>query len=148
MRFRTKIASVVSALALLVGGVALASPSSALGKVKCDKTTQPAVSVGSYDPIVNHNGQGASHEHQFFGNIAWRSLANPNTANYSDLAGKATNCRVAADTAGYWIPTLRYKSGPKAGQLVPAQQFTAYYRSFDHRTFGAGRAFPADTRLV
>ena len=31
---------------------------------------------------------------------------------------------------------------------MPAQQFTAYYRSFDHKQFGEGAALPADTRLV
>ena len=58
------------------------------------------------------------HEHQFFGNIAWHSLANPNAANYADLVGRANNCRkvlglsnYSADSAGYWTPTLRYVSG-------------------------------------
>lgn len=132
-----------------------AGAASALGKVKCDVSGQPAVAVGSYDPIVNHNSPGPSmHEHQFFGNIAWHSLANPNAANYADLVGKATNCRnvlglsYSADSAGYWTPTLRYVSGPKAGQLIPAQQFTAYYRSASGATFGAAQPIPADTRLV
>jgi len=144
------------ALIALVSVTALmsAAPANALGKVKCDLNTQPVVAVGHYDPIVNHNGTGSEHEHQFFGNIAWHSLANPNKANYADLEGKANNCRAvlgestSPDSAGYWIPTLRYNSGPKAGQLVPAQQFTAYYRTFDHKDFGQGMAFPADTRLV
>ena len=130
------------------------APAQALGKVKCDGNKQPVVAVGRYDPIVNHNGTGSAHEHQFFGNTAWHSLAKPNNANYTDLEGATNNCRsvlglsTSADSAGYWIPTLRYHSGPKAGQLVPAQQFTAYYRSFDHKDFGQGMAFPADTRLV
>lgn len=150
-----KIIALISMLALAFAmAFAASTPASALGKVKCDVNNQPAVSVGTYDPIVNHNGTGASHEHQFFGNIAWHSLSNPNTANYSDLVGKANNCRkvlglsYSADSAGYWIPTLRYTSGPKAGQLVPAQQFTAYYRSAAGTTFGAAQPIPADTRLV
>lgn len=138
----------VGAVALLLGMLFAAPSAQALGKVKCDKTTQPAVAIGQYDPIVNHNGTGAPHEHQFYGNIAWHSLANPDTANYADLVGKAHNCRVAADSAGYWTPTLRYISGPKAGQLVPAQQFTAYYRAFNGATTGPGMAFPPDTRLI
>jgi hypothetical protein len=144
------------ALIALVSTTALlsAAPAQALGKVKCDDTAQPVVAVGRYDPIVNHNGTGSAHAHQFFGNTAWHSLANPNTANYEDLEGKANNCRkvldqsTSADSAGYWIPTLRYNSGPNAGDLVPAQQFTAYYRTFDHNDFGEGMAYPADTRLV
>lgn len=142
--FRQLVAAV--ALALLAAMILTPAPSFALGKVKCGDNG--AVAVGSYDPIVNHNGTGSAHEHQFFGNIAWHSLANPNTANYPDLAGKANSCRVSVDSAGYWIPSLRYTSGPKAGQLVPAQQFTAYYRSFDHKDFGPGLPYPADTRLV
>lgn len=150
-----RLTAIVAAFILaLAGAIAFATPSLALGKVKCDVNNQPAVAVGTYDPIVNHNGQGAMHEHQFFGNIAWHSLANPNTANYEDLVGKTNNCRkvlgltYSADSAGYWIPTLRYTTGPKAGQLVPAQQFTAYYRSAAGTTFGPAVAFPADTRLV
>jgi hypothetical protein len=147
-------AALVAAV-LSVVGVMAAAPSSALGKVKCDVNNQPAVSIGAYDPIVNHNQASAAHEHQFFGNVAFHSLANPNTANYADLVGKANNCRkvlglsYSADSAGYWIPTLRYTSGTKAGQLIPAQQFTAYYRPFTNTgKFGAGQAFPADTRLI
>lgn len=136
----------LAALLAIASGL-VATPAYALGKVKCDRNTQPAVSVGRYDPIVNHRQQ-AMHEHQFFGNIAWHQLADPSAAGYTDLVGKATNCRIAADTAGYWTPTLRYTSGPKAGQLVPAQQFTAYYRAFDGATYGPGLPFPPDTRLV
>jgi hypothetical protein len=140
-------------LAALLGAAVLTSaPAQALGKVKCDVNNQPTVSIGNYDPIVNHNQTSAAHEHQFFGNIAWHSLANPNAANYADLVGKANNCRkvlglsYSADSAGYWIPTLRYKA---TGKLVPAQQFTAYYRPFTNTgKFGPGQAFPADTRLI
>jgi hypothetical protein len=153
---RTKFLALLAVLALIATTIiGMASPAQALAKVKCDTDGTPTVSVGNYDPIVNHNQAASMHEHQFFGNKAWLGLTNPNAANYADLVGKANNCRkvlglsYSADSAGYWIPTLRYKAGsPKAGQLIPAQQFTAYYRSFDFNTFGAGRAFPADTRLI
>ena len=115
----------------------------------------PTVAIGQYDPITNHNGTGAAHEHQFFGNTAWHALPNPNTANYADLVGKQNNCRnvlglpYSADSAGYWTPTLRYKAGtPKAGQLIAGRQFTAYFRGYNGQTFGPGMAFPADTRLI
>lgn len=143
---RHRLRTTLTLVALLLAATVLAAPNAtALGKVKCDKSGQPAVAVGSYDPIVNHNGTGSAHEHQFFGNIAWHSLANPNTANYDDLVGRAHNCRVVADSAGYWIPSLRRTD---TGALVPAQQFTAYYRAFDGATFGPGAPFPPDTRLV
>ena len=151
---RHPIIAALAATALAVAAIVTAPAATALGKIKCDTNTQPAVAIGSYDPIVNHNQPAAAHEHQFFGNTAWHTLPNPNTANYADLAGKANNCRTvlglgySADSAGYWIPTLRYKTGPNAGQLVPAKQFTAYYRSFDHRSFGTAAPIPADTRLI
>lgn len=152
---RKTIVGIFATLGMILALMFTAMPSNALGKVKCDSNNQPTVSLGWYDPIVNHNDPGPSmHEHQFFGNIAWHSLGNPNTANYSDLEGKTNNCRkvlglsYSADSAGYWVPTLRYKSGRTAGKLVPAQQFTAYYRAFDGSTFGPGMAYPADTRLV
>lgn len=146
--------AVIMAAVLVLVGLSAPLPAQALGKVKCDVNNQPAVAVGSYDPIVNHNGDGAGHEHQFFGNTAWHALSNPNTANYGDLVGQDNNCRpvlglpYSADSAGYWIPTLRYVSGPRAGELVPAQQFTAYYRPAAGGKFGPARAMPADTRLV
>lgn len=152
---RRMILSALAVLALLLAAVVTSAPAaSAMGKIKCDVSGQPAVSVGSYDPIVNHNGVGAAHEHQFFGNIAWHSLANPNTANYADLVGKANNCRkvlgltYSADSAGYWIPTLRYVSGPNAGKIIPAQQFTAYYRAASGAQIGPAQAIAADTRLI
>lgn len=139
-------------VALLTGLtlVAWLMPASAQakGKVKCGDSG-PA-RIAKVDPILHHDeAPGAGqHEHQIFGNNAWVDLPNPNAANYDDLAGHGTDCRVSADTAGYWTPTLRYTSGPKAGQDVPAQQFTAYYLSWDHQPNGEGEAFPPDTRLV
>jgi hypothetical protein len=144
---------VVALAATAFAGTVVASPSAdALGKIRCDANRTPTVAIGAYDPIMDHNQASSAHEHQFFGNMAWLSdLANPNAAQYNDLVGKSTNCRVAADTSAYWTPTLRYLPGtPKAGQLVPAQQFTAYYRPYtgEGSKMGPGIAYPADTRLV
>lgn len=110
------------------------------------------MAVGNYDPIMEHNEPASPHQHQFFGNKGWlTNLDDPNAANYDDMAGQPTTCRVGSDTAGYWTPTLRYKVGtPKAGELIPVQQFTAYYRPFtgSGTQTGPGIAYPADTRLV
>jgi hypothetical protein len=127
----------------------VANPEAALakGKIKCADNLQPIIK--KVDPIVNHNQAAAMHNHQFFGSVAFlKALANPNTANYNDVQGRPTNCRVSADTAGYWTPTLQYTSGPNAGKVLPVQQFTAYYRAHGVKDFGPGRAYPADTRLV
>jgi hypothetical protein len=134
---------------LAVGGVVLAGTTAAdppeassLGKIKCHQTTGTA----NVDPIVHHNKPvGSAHLHQFFGNNAFLSLPNPNTANYLDLMGRGTNCENAADTAGYWAPTLH---NTKTGAVVPVASFTAYYRSWNGRTTGAGLPHPSDTRLV
>ena len=153
-RQRKMLVALLAAPGVVMAMLLPSGPASAMGKVGCDVSGQPTVSVASYDPIVNHNGTGSAHEHQLFGNIAWFSLPNPNAANYADLVGRANNCRqvlglsTSADSAGYWTPTLRYVSGPLAGQLVPAQQFTAYYRAASGDQFGPARAIPADTRLI
>ena len=145
----------LSCVLAAVLGTTHAAPATAMGKIRCDLNNIPTVAIGQYDPITNHNGTGAAHEHQFFGNTAWHALPNPNTANYADLVGKQNNCRnvlglpYSADSAGYWTPTLRYKAGtPKAGQLIAGRQFTAYFRGYNGQTFGPGMAFPADTRLI
>lgn len=153
-----KIKALLFALALLLAPLAVAGPANALGKVKCDADGTPTITTGNYDPIVNHNGTGSMHEHQFFGNKAWLSnLANPDAANYSDLEAQDNNCRkvlglgYSADSAGYWVPTLRYVSGPNKGKLIPAQQFTAYYRpttGVGGPKFGPALPYPADTRLI
>ena len=145
----------LSCVLAAVLGTAHAAPATAMGKIRCDLNDIPTVAIGQYDPITNHNGTGAAHEHQFFGNTAWHVLPNPNTANYADLVGKQNNCRnvlglpYSADSAGYWTPTLRYKAGtPKAGQLIAGRQFTAYFRGYNGQTFGPGMAscrHPADS---
>jgi hypothetical protein len=143
-RRRTRTAAAIAALALAVVTTAVASApsSSAMAKIKCKQTTGTA----AVDPIVHHNETSAMvHVHQFFGNNAW--LAKGNSANYSDLEGKTTNCENTADTAGYWVPQLTTLSGTP----VKVQAFTAYYRPFTGvggPDFGPAEVIPADTRLV
>lgn len=137
---------ILAGLAAAMLPLAMLTPqAAALGKVKC--ADSGAVTVANLDPIVNHNGTGSMHEHQIFGNTGW--ISKGDSANYNDLVGQDTTCRIKGDTAGYWTPTLRYISGPNKGKLIDAQQFTAYYRPFTNvGKFGPGAAFPADTRLV
>src|SRR5215207_7879653 len=52
------------------------------------------------DPIVFPSQPGASHLHDFFGNMGVNAFSTFETM----LAGE-TNCRVPSDTAGYWAPT-------------------------------------------
>ena len=136
-----RVVALLAAAALaLIASLATVAPASALAKIKCKQSTGTA----ALDPIVHHNQPDAmTHVHEFFGNNAW--LSKGNSANYSDLEGQGTNCVLPVDTAGYWVPELTYTA---TGQPVPVQAFTAYYRSYDHKDFGAGVPFPADTRLI
>jgi hypothetical protein len=52
------------------------------------------------DPIVFPGQPGASHSHDFFGNVT----VNADSTLETMLAGDTT-CRVPSDTAGYWAPT-------------------------------------------
>jgi hypothetical protein len=69
------------------------------------------------DPIVVPGQPGASHSHDFFGNVT----VNANSTVKSMLAGDTT-CRVASDTAGYWAPTAYLN-----GQLVEPKVMRIYY---------------------
>ena len=142
-RLKVVAMTLATTLALVVTLLALhAQPAQAMAKIKCKQTT----GTGRFDPIVHHDeASPVGHNHQFFGNNAWLSLPNPNTANLSDLQGRTTNCENAKDTAGYWVPVLQSTTTKAA---VPVQAFTAYYRSWDFKEFGDGQPLPPDTRLV
>lgn len=141
MQRRTLVAGLIW-IAVLVAAVAgLEAPAHALGKIKC----KVPVGIARIDPIVSHRRTPSAHLHQFFGNRALLALRDPSAATYTDLVGRATNCDNHGDTAAYWIPTLHYIA---TGAIVPVQAFTAYYRAFDGKSSGEGRAFPPDTRLV
>ena len=164
-------------LAAVLAGLQWAAPegsplrpqsASALGKVKCDvlptgtedNDGDVAIATRQRDPIVYHRVDPADttipqpHMHDFFGSRVIPPNGNGGTwemvrAYAGGSGADATSCRITTDTAGYWAPTLYYVSGPKAGQRVPVQQFTAYYRGFAGQTTHAGsEALPAGVRLV
>jgi hypothetical protein len=147
----------VAVAALGLASLVVAAPATATGKVKCDVGTRNGADVTvarvALDPIVYHNVNPADttvpqpHGHDFFGNRA--VPANSPGGTYTDAMTGATTCRLSTDTAAYWAPALVYTSGPKMGERVPVQQFTAYYRGFAGQTVHAGsKAFPAGVRLV
>lgn len=145
LRLGAVLAVVVAAVAAYAGSVTNAPDASAKGKIKC----KAVVGRAAVDPIVAHGKSGPSeHNHTFFGNTTLLSLPNPNAATYEQMVGKSTNCENPDDSAIYWMPTLVYTSGAKAGQPVPIHSYRAYYRSFDHKDTGEGQAYPADVRLV
>ncbi len=99
------------------------------------------------DPIVTNDAPVPSaHLHTFLGNTVLDEMPNPNTAEYSDLAGMGTTCSNVEDSAAYWFPTV-YKSGVP----LPIDGQTNYYRDWDNDQEDVNSpvvAFPADARLV
>lgn len=107
--------------------------------------------IRAVDPIVSRGVPETAHEHQFFGNIGLLAMERPDLANYADMLALATSCNMAKDTAAYWSPTLRYISGPQAGQLVPLKRFEMYYQSWNDRVTDPlmqTKQFPKDPRMV
>jgi uncharacterized protein DUF1996 len=97
--------------AMLLGGVLAAPASAASGPgqfvVRC-----PYSHTAMDDPIVAPGQPGASHEHDFFGNVTTDAFSTVD----SMLAGDTT-CRAASDTAGYWTPSA-YLGGERIRPTV------------------------------
>jgi hypothetical protein len=88
------------------------------------------------DPIVHPGEAGASHQHEFFGNTTTDA-----DSTYATLQAGGTTCRIAGDTAAYWVPTLYVD-----GQRVAPIRVNAYYL----RGRGPGRTvpFPAGLKVI
>jgi hypothetical protein len=87
------------------------------------------------DPIIYPGRPGLSHNHTFFGNTATNASSTP-----ASLRGGATTCRLRADTAGYWVPTLVVN-----GRAVTPRGAIVYYI---RRTSGPIQAFPAGLKVI
>ncbi|HXF72491.1 MAG TPA: DUF1996 domain-containing protein [Actinomycetota bacterium] len=59
------------------------------------------------DPILFPGLPGASHSHDFFGNVTVDA-----SSTYDSMVLGATTCRVPSDTAGYWTPTAYLDGEP------------------------------------
>jgi hypothetical protein len=92
--------------------------------------------VASDDPIVFPGESGASHQHEFFGNMTTDA-----DSTYRSLRAGATTCRIAADTAAYWVPTL-FANGDRVAPL----KVNAYYLAGRGR--GRIAAFPAGLKVI
>lgn len=144
-RLVTVVGSAVAAFALLAPAasaasaadnrlplaVALATPHDGIFRSTCLPSH-----VAMDDPIVHPNEPGASHQHEFFGNATTDA-----DSTYASLLGKATTCRIKADTAAYWIPTL-FADGDRVAPI----QVNAYY--LHARARGRVTAFPAGLKVV
>jgi hypothetical protein len=88
------------------------------------------------DAIVFPRRRGRSHDHTYFGNASTDAFSTPASLR---AAGRTT-CRLPADTAAYWAPTLFL--GGRAVEPLGAVVFYA------RRTFGRVRPFPAGLKVV
>lgn len=92
--------------------------------------------TASDDPIVHPGEPGASHQHEFFGNTTTGA-----NSTYESLLAGDTTCRVAGDTAAYWVPSL-FVDGARIAPI----RVNAYYL----RGRGPGRVapFPAGLKVI
>ena len=87
------------------------------------------------DAIINPGHRGVSHNHTYFGNRTTNASSTP-----ASLRGQATSCRLHADTAAYWVPTLFVDGRP----VNPRGALVYYLR----RTTADVQAFPAGLKVV
>ena len=131
------LASGFAFLAALTSAPAASAASSDHGAsfaVKCNFTHR-----NSDDPIVHPGTQGAAHSHDFFGN----NSTNFDSTYESMLAAPtSTSCTRPEDTAGYWIPTVKWD-----GNDLQAHRAFFYYRANgkDHTRV---KPFGADLRVI
>ena len=82
--------------------------------VRCDFSHR-----ASDDPIVFPGKPGAAHSHDFFGNESTDA-----NSTYKSMLKAGTTCTRPLDTAGYWMPTLRWN-----GQIIKPDRAVFYYRA-------------------
>jgi Domain of unknown function (DUF1996) len=111
--------------------VALATPHDGIFRSTCLPSH-----IAMDDPIVHPGMPGASHQHEFFGNTTTDANSTLET-----LRAGSTTCRIAADTAGYWVPSL-YSDG---GRVAPIR-INAYYLRAGIR--GRVTTFPAGLKVI
>jgi hypothetical protein len=87
------------------------------------------------DSIVFPQQPGASHAHDFYGNVTTNA-----SSTYGSMIGAATTCTTPDDTAAYWQPELLVNGVP-----VAANAERAYYAN---ATKGPIRAFPVGLRII
>jgi hypothetical protein len=94
--------------------------------------------TGPHDPIVHPGHAGASHSHDFYGSVGLDESSTAETMLDDD-----TTCDKAADTAGYWHPTLY-----DHGEPVEPTELHAYYRAAPGVDPAAVETMPLGLALV
>ena len=91
------------------------------------------------DPIVDPGDPGgAMHLHDFAGNVSTRADSTP-----ASLRASGTNCRLKADTAAYWAPTLY-----RQGVAIHPVRVHVYYRWGNVKDFAHIEPMPADLKMI
>jgi hypothetical protein len=88
------------------------------------------------DPIVFPQQAGRSHDHTYFGNRTTNAFSTPDSLR----ASGRTTCRIRADTAAYWAPSLFVNA-----RAVEPLAVVAYYV---RRTEGRVEPFPAGLKII
>jgi len=88
------------------------------------------------DPIVYPGQPGKSHDHTFVGNVSTDA-----SSTLASMQAAGTTCRLRADKAGYWMPTLIAD-----GQPVEPLGSTIYYRRSTRG--GHVTTFPAGFKMI
>ena len=91
--------------------------------------------MASDDPIVFPGTSGASHHHTFVGNTTTDAFS-----TFGSLRAGGTTCRRQADTAAYWMPTLR-----QGETAIAPTHATIYYR---RGTLDEVETFPNGFRMI
>jgi hypothetical protein len=141
-RQATLVGIAVAALALLAPAVSAADARTPLAVAAATphdgifRSTCLPSHVAMDDPIVHPGMPGASHQHEFFGNATTDA-----DSTYASLLGQPTTCRIGADTAAYWVPSL-YAGGEREAPI----KVNAYYLRAGAR--GRVVAFPAGLKVI
>jgi hypothetical protein len=126
----TRLATLVVAVAALMA-TAPSAGADGIFVAQCDFSHR-----AMHDPIVLHGMPGASHSHDFFGNVSTGARS-----TLRSLRSRTSTCRPAADRSAYWVPTL-YRDGRPVRPL----SVRAYYQDFFR--FGRVQPPPAGLRIV
>jgi Domain of unknown function (DUF1996) len=122
----------LAAAGLVVGAGSATAASTGVWKIDCAY----AYSLPD-DPIVYPGKPGASHRHDFFGNLA--SNAN---STYATMNGVTSTC-AHNDRASYWAPTL-YRNGVK----IKPSQGRLYYTNSVSPGEEKTEAYPANFKMI
>ena len=138
---------ILLALVALVStsGLLSTAPAQALGKVKYDENSNPGCGR-RYDPIVNRRRSVPSRAPVFATPRRARSPSPTRPTTRTSRVRQTTAAECSACRRRRLRRLLECRASlplrAQAGQLVPAQQLTAYCRGFDHKDFGQGKACP------